>query len=838
MEIALTLQILKEGLIKQDALENIQSNITLGVILSTPSLLFPSSNTPRPSDEIIRQAIGALTNRLVQVTHQEASLRSLVKIEDFLGQEDFDVFMKELDMNAKRDYEILCEVYKIKTSEKEFRKKSGRTKKRGLEMDKVHDSKNSEENTNHCDCPTDVSVNVEKSENSGNSSAARIVLETEIKFNEETAITMTIIERKDEHNDRESEFDSSDELSKNPEEDVPLVIENDVELAHDFKDDWIERRKTPRRVHFGGEIVKLRTPDSDDSEIVQMHILQTKIPVPISPVTKIATVRSRKSRSNPSSPNLSRYRSRKSKSVSNSPKREFYTHDASLSPKKSILTKTANTFGSTTSRTNEETQKSMEARVDTIFGKQEKAHSGSCWAFEVFDNDDLPNLEENADFLKDSTIAKNNRDAKKKRNSAKANSDRSVDDEIGKKKIETSSSIDSNSKEIVFQPEKMDFSTKSANFSTDRELLKKTSNSAKIGDKIGKMNSEDLVSDKNSINMNPDSEKIGKKSASPRKKRNLARTKIDKRIDQDISKVDANKTPRVEHETDLMKNSADFINDSNREKIDCRIDSTDSSKHEVESAIKRSVSVKRMEKVRENSGIVEVEGSVELVEASSRTTLETSNQVTGEEKQDKRESKENDTKSAPLENRKHEEEKFESTLNERNGKSWSTEDRTSPRKHDFETFPRKERNYILMELSSPVKTNLQETSENPESETIEAGKPFQLPDNNASSLRNDLSPASASQNSHLEVVKNSADKFAQHSETSNSDGKNQKNAENEKLLEEIERTPRISSFEIEESPLNDIVISEPTKFRESNWEDLGLVDQEVLDDLHNKVRVL
>jgi hypothetical protein len=98
-----------------------------------------------------------------------------------------------------------------------------------------------------------------------------------------------------------------------------------------------------RRVHFGGEVVKLRTPDSEDAESVASEARQrsarTRIPVPVSPATRMPSGRRARSSSQPGE---ARTRSApRRRSASSSPKRESHTHDASLSPKKGILAKSS-----------------------------------------------------------------------------------------------------------------------------------------------------------------------------------------------------------------------------------------------------------------------------------------------------------------------------------------------------------------------------------------------------------------------------------------------------------------------------------------------------------------
>lgn len=234
-----------------------------------------------------------------------------MKIRDAIGVEEFESYLEDYDNKLKKNIEILSKIYNVKSNKKNLKKNAEKIEK-NLEDKWENDS--------------DTSGIAEEEDEITNMPAARVVLETEIKFNEETAITMTILEEKDDsENEQNAEENETD-------------IKNEIEGKED-----LDKRKTPRRVHFGGEIVKLRTPDSDDTESGETT-LKTKIPLPVSPVTKMPINRPRPS-SQPCSPHREprKYR-RTSRSVSNSPKREIYTHNAELSPKKSILTRTSSPF--------------------------------------------------------------------------------------------------------------------------------------------------------------------------------------------------------------------------------------------------------------------------------------------------------------------------------------------------------------------------------------------------------------------------------------------------------------------------------------------------------------
>lgn len=89
--------------------------------------------------------------------------------------------------------------------------------------------------------------------------ASRVVMETEIKFDSKTAITMTILEEKDEKGNHKKENMETSSIQR-PEDQERFI--NDF-VMHVVEGDESGTKRTPRRVRFGGEVVKLRTPDSD-----------------------------------------------------------------------------------------------------------------------------------------------------------------------------------------------------------------------------------------------------------------------------------------------------------------------------------------------------------------------------------------------------------------------------------------------------------------------------------------------------------------------------------------------------------------------------------------------
>ncbi|KAL6256824.1 hypothetical protein P5V15_011763, partial [Pogonomyrmex californicus] len=314
--------ILRDGLNRPDAHNPFQTNVTTGVILSAPLLLFPSSNSPSPPTQILKDVTIAFASRLVQVPHQEAVLKSLMKIRDTVGEQEFESYLADYDDKLKKNIDVLSKIYNIKPSKKKREKNRTQDIIKADAKERIFDKS--------WDSDSDTSGIAEEEDEAPNAGGAippaRVVLETEIKFNEETAITMTILEEKDEDDsENEERGNKSDNDANNG------VIEN-LSSA--------DKRKTPRRVHFGGEIVKLRTPDSDETESIEITP-KTRIPLPVSPATKMPETTRRRPSSQPCSPHVEKRRSKRtSRSASSSPKRE-YMHNAQLSPKKSILTRTS-----------------------------------------------------------------------------------------------------------------------------------------------------------------------------------------------------------------------------------------------------------------------------------------------------------------------------------------------------------------------------------------------------------------------------------------------------------------------------------------------------------------
>ncbi|KAF4529089.1 hypothetical protein B566_EDAN018220, partial [Ephemera danica] len=280
-------------------------NISMGVVIHIPILL-----DERLSHHTLAIIIGALAKKLIQVSFQEHALKSLVRIRDMVGDEEFSKFLQKYHPQCKQDFDILCQVYEIgeclsdsgidlqypgppigwcedipdifeparrvrpecskdqeeSSSAEDIRAHTSRVQRSSgssssssssrpstSRISTVHEEDSScgeEEQTRSR--PQTSRPQTSRPQTSRPTSSrpqsGRVVLETEIKFNEKTAITMTILEEEEERR--------SANASRTPVED------DDGEDDGMFIKGTNSTPTTPRRarrVTFGGEEV-LKTP--------------------------------------------------------------------------------------------------------------------------------------------------------------------------------------------------------------------------------------------------------------------------------------------------------------------------------------------------------------------------------------------------------------------------------------------------------------------------------------------------------------------------------------------------------------------------------------------------
>ncbi|XP_035916490.1 uncharacterized protein LOC118514071 [Anopheles stephensi] len=301
----------------------LSSRYIVGVMLALPSLIQPAILTAKRTF-ILRAVINALGGKMVQITYQEIALKILLKIKNTIGSREF---YECISVAYRRDFDLLCNVYGLPNPPKsprrdpivppgelslghaEMRKswkptvapgaptplqalspKAQRWKSgshgeisRSTEVNdtpRLRHRIGSDERLPQHDYilskgpgggPLLRRVSLEKIDDS------KVIMETEIKINKES-VTMRILEAETSNSNSISEESDEDNVNKRfgvvrvltdseLEDSVTVKSIGDPQPAMQqdllYSSDTEYVRRTPRRVRFGGEIVKMRTPDSD-----------------------------------------------------------------------------------------------------------------------------------------------------------------------------------------------------------------------------------------------------------------------------------------------------------------------------------------------------------------------------------------------------------------------------------------------------------------------------------------------------------------------------------------------------------------------------------------------
>ncbi|XP_028896687.1 uncharacterized protein LOC105213072 [Zeugodacus cucurbitae] len=290
------LQILDIGLNQKITNEPFGGRLTCGVMLSLPALVQSTLHTSK-RHYILRTAVEMLVQKMGQVTHQEITLKVLSKLRELVGEDEFREYMTK---SAYREFDLLCNVYGV-----EGKLANSATRHGSGHVSQVYTNNAagtwrmlSKQSGSSCWRSSDEEQMLEEA------AKGKVIMETEVKINDDT-LTMRILEAKDDDFDTEADTDSSPRKSldtyPNSLEDevvcgrlpsashdltheisavVRLLSDSELDLEEDLnvleqlahqheKPEYYTvvtpstPSRTPKRVTFGGEVVKMRTPDSD-----------------------------------------------------------------------------------------------------------------------------------------------------------------------------------------------------------------------------------------------------------------------------------------------------------------------------------------------------------------------------------------------------------------------------------------------------------------------------------------------------------------------------------------------------------------------------------------------
>lgn len=290
------LQILDIGLNQKITNEPFGGRLTCGVMLSLPALVQSTLQTGK-RHYILRTAVEMLVQKMGQVTHQEITLKVLSKLRDLIGEDEFREYMTK---SAYREFDLLCNVYGVEAKMVNSASRHG-----SGYVNQVYANNGAgtwhmlpKQPGSSCWRSSDEEQMLEEA------AKCKVIMETEIKINDDT-LTMRILEAKDDDFDTEADTDSSprksldtypnsleDEVicgrlpsaTHDSTHDISAVVRllSDSELDMEEESNGLVQQthqrenpeyytvvtpstpsRTPKRVTFGGEVVKMRTPDSD-----------------------------------------------------------------------------------------------------------------------------------------------------------------------------------------------------------------------------------------------------------------------------------------------------------------------------------------------------------------------------------------------------------------------------------------------------------------------------------------------------------------------------------------------------------------------------------------------
>lgn len=246
----------------QSADMDAKANVVTGLILSIPALLgilkrrYPPLNT--------FPIFNALGDKLFDSIHRDVSLRCLLKLRRILGPRDYMNSFSQLDPQIQEKFKMLCETYDEDSLDVHYGTK--RTVYRGirnqnnshlLRISHSFSTLASPSSRVSSDSSSEDSYFVRRDEITNyNGGFAKVIIETEIKFDADTAITMRVLE--------ENETETESERNIGSEEDCDSSDRNMLKYSDGESED-MDVVVSQKRVRFGGESFKIRTPDTENT---------------------------------------------------------------------------------------------------------------------------------------------------------------------------------------------------------------------------------------------------------------------------------------------------------------------------------------------------------------------------------------------------------------------------------------------------------------------------------------------------------------------------------------------------------------------------------------------
>ncbi|XP_063822894.1 uncharacterized protein LOC135072788 [Ostrinia nubilalis] len=228
-------------------------NVITGLILSIPSVMtILKRRNPALDTFPIFQVLG---DKLFDPVHRDVAQRSLLKLRKVCGHRDYMVSLSRLDLKVQDKFRQLCELYDEDSMDVYYAPRKSVYRDNNQTLVKINHVFSSPITT-----PIRVSTDSSSEDSYAhipfpNNNYAKVIIETEIKFDSDTAITMTVLEENDTESDRNSVTNTGSE------EDCDSSDRNMLKFSDADSEDT---DVVVKKVRFGGESVKIRTPDSEN----------------------------------------------------------------------------------------------------------------------------------------------------------------------------------------------------------------------------------------------------------------------------------------------------------------------------------------------------------------------------------------------------------------------------------------------------------------------------------------------------------------------------------------------------------------------------------------------
>lgn len=314
---SILLQVIDLGMERRSIQEKYGGRLCVGTMLALPSLVHTCLGSTKQAF-VLRTVIDVLTNKMILMPFQEVALKVLLRIREMIGVREFSEYIAH---GAYREFELLCNVYglqsnpdseidsympvssdstnswqiyssntrenhcKIKRTELNWRndddelysddllssslENGGKYRRLPEICSKPYPTpcpKTSACSQQSCHgapavqpCPHSITISSATSDKKCD--REKVIMETEIKI-QDTPVTMRIVEAENDNECSTSSYTDEDNGSVYEHSGVVRVL-TDSELEEVNNNLMENIPRTPKRVTFGGEEVKMRTPDSD-----------------------------------------------------------------------------------------------------------------------------------------------------------------------------------------------------------------------------------------------------------------------------------------------------------------------------------------------------------------------------------------------------------------------------------------------------------------------------------------------------------------------------------------------------------------------------------------------